>query len=351
MISDRKLEHLLLCTHSDVEYHKKTGFNDVELVHKAIPEVNQEEIDLSTSLFGKKMDAPIIITAITGGHPFSQEVNRKLAHAAEKFNIGLGLGSQRAAVENPELASTYTVARKEAPNSLLIGNIGAPQLEQAPQAAEMMELDAMAVHLNALQEAIQPGGDLNTIGYLEKLQMTAESMDLPIMVKETGAGISGNDARVLEKTGIAAIDVAGAGGTSWAAVEKYRSKDKDMGELYWDWGIPTAASTVEVSQSVKIPIISSGGIRNGLDAVKSLALGAGAIGMALPVLKASYISEKVLFNFFEKLLAEIKVAMFLVGANNLEELKKADLVITGKTREWLRERGYETETYARRSSL
>ena len=297
------------------------------------------------------MDAPIIITAITGGHPFSQEVNRKLAHAAKKFNIGLGLGSQRAAVENPELASTYTVARKEAPNSLLIGNIGAPQMEQAPQAAEMMELDAMAVHLNALQEAIQPGGDLNTIGYLEKLQMTAESMDLPIMVKETGAGISGNDARVLEKTGIAAIDVAGAGGTSWAAVEKYRSKDKDMGELYWDWGIPTAASTVEVSQSVKIPIISSGGIRNGLEAVKSLALGADAIGMALPVLKASYMGEKVLFNFFEKFLAEMKVAMFLVGANNLKELKKADLVITGKTRQWLHERGYETETYARRSSL
>jgi isopentenyl-diphosphate delta-isomerase len=351
MISDRKLEHLLLCTHSDVEYHKKTGFNDVELVHKAIPEVNQEEIDLSTSLFGKKMDAPIIITAITGGHPTSLEVNRQLAHAAGKFNIGLGLGSQRAAVEHPELTSTYTVAREESPESLIIGNIGAPQMEQAPQAIEMMELDALAVHLNTLQEAIQPGGDLNTVGYLSKLQKTVESSDLPIMIKETGAGISGNDAQLLEKTGIAALDVAGAGGTSWAAVEKYRSKDKDMGELYWDWGIPTAASTVEVSQSVKIPIISSGGIRNGLDAVKSLALGANVIGMALPVLKASYMGEEVLSNFFEKFLAEMKVAMFLVGANNLEELKKADLVITGKTREWIRERGYKTKNYARRSSL
>ena len=351
MISDRKLEHLLLCTHSDVEYHKKTGFNDVELVHKAIPEVNQEEIDLSTSLFGKKMDAPIIITAITGGHPTSLEVNRQLAQAAGKFNIGLGLGSQRAAVEHPELTSTYTVAREESPESLIIGNIGAPQMEQAPQAIEMMELDALAVHLNTLQEAIQPGGDLNTVGYLSKLQKTVESSDLPIMIKETGAGISGNDAQLLEKTGIAALDVAGAGGTSWAAVEKYRSKDKDMGELYWDWGIPTAASTVEVSQSVKIPIISSGGIRNGLDAVKSLALGANVIGMALPILKASYMGEEVLSNFFEKFLAEMKVAMFLVGANNLEELKKADLVITGKTREWIRERGYKTKNYARRSSL
>ncbi|OPX60320.1 MAG: Isopentenyl-diphosphate delta-isomerase [Methanobacterium sp. PtaB.Bin024] len=351
MISDRKLEHLLLCTHSDVEYHKKTGFSDVELVHKAIPEVNQEEIDLSTSLFGKKMDAPIIITAITGGHPISTDVNRKLARSAQKLNIGMGLGSQRAAVENPELESTYTVARKEAPDAILIGNIGAPQMEQAHQAAEMMELDAMAVHLNTLQEAIQPGGDLNTIGYLEKLQKTVKGMDLPVMVKETGAGISGNDAQILEQKGVAAIDVAGAGGTSWAAVEKYRSQDKDMGEAYWDWGIPTAVSTVEVSQSVNLSIISSGGIRNGLDAVKSIALGADAIGMALPVLKASYLGEKALLNFFEKFLAEMKVAMFLVGANNLEDLKKADLVITGKTREWLIERGYETKTYARRSAL
>ncbi len=351
MISDRKLEHLLLCTHSDVEYHKKTGFNHVELVHRAIPEVDQEEIDLSTSLLGKRIDAPIIITAITGGHPTSLEVNRKLARVAGKFKIGLGLGSQRAAVENPELASTYTVAREEAPDALLIGNIGAPQLEQAPQAAEMMDLDAMAVHLNALQEAIQPGGDLNTIGYLEKIQETALNLDMPVMAKETGAGISGNDAQLLEKAGVSAIDIAGAGGTSWAAVEKYRSKDKDMGELYWDWGISTAASLVEVSQSVNIPLISSGGIRNGLDAVKSLALGADAIGMALPVLKALEVGEKALDNFFDKFLREMKVAMFLVGATNLEDLQKADLVITGKTREWLKERGYNTKNYARRSSL
>ncbi len=351
MISDRKLEHLLLCTHSDVEYHKKTGLNDVELVHKAIPEVNKEKIDLSTSLFGKRIDAPIIITAITGGHPVALKVNRKLAQTAKKLKIGLGLGSQRAAVENPELASTYTVAREEAPDALLIGNIGAPQLEQAQEAREMMDLDAMAIHLNALQEAIQPEGDLNTIGYLEKIQNTTKTLDMPVMVKETGAGISGNDAQSLEKAGVSAIDIAGAGGTSWAAVEKYRSKDKNMGQLYWDWGICTAASTVEVSQSVNIPLISSGGIRNGLDAVKSLALGADAIGMALPVLKASEIGKKALDQFFERFLQEMKVAMFLVGANNLEDLRKADLVITGKTREWLTERGYNTKNYARRSSL
>ncbi|MBI5459074.1 type 2 isopentenyl-diphosphate Delta-isomerase [Methanobacterium sp.] len=351
MISDRKLEHLLLCTHSDVEYHKKTGFKDVELVHKALPEVNQEEIDLSTSLLGKNMDAPLIITAITGGHPSSTKVNQKLAQVAQKLNIGMGLGSQRAAVENPELASTYTVAREEAPDALLIGNIGAPQMEQAREASQMMDLDALAIHLNPLQEAIQPEGDLDTRGYLENIQKTVEIMNIPVIAKETGAGISGNDARALENAGVKAIDVAGAGGTSWAAVETYRSRDKNMGELYWDWGIPTAASTAEVSQSVQIPVISSGGIRNGLEAVKALALGADAVGMALPVLKASYLGGEALLSFFQKFLAEIRVAMFLVGASKLEELQKTDLVIQGKTKEWLQERGYETKIYARRSSL
>ena len=351
MISDRKLEHLLLCTHSDVEYHKKTGFKEVELVHKALPEINKEEIDLSTSLFGKKMDAPIIITAITGGHPSSLTVNQKLAQAAGKLNIGMGLGSQRAAVENPELASTYTVARQEAPDALLIGNIGAPQMEQAHEASQMMDLDALAIHLNPLQEAIQPEGDVDSSGCLEKIQKTTEAMKIPVIAKETGAGISGNDARLLENAGVKAIDVAGAGGTSWAAVETYRSQDKDMGELYWDWGISTAASTVEVSQSVQIPVISSGGIRNGLEAVKALALGADVVGMALPVLKASYLGEEALLEFFKKFLDQIRVAMFLVGASNLKELQKTDLVIQGKTREWLQERGYDTKIYARRSSL
>lgn len=351
MISDRKLEHLLLCTHSDVEYHKKTGFKDVELVHKALPEVNQEEIDLSTSLLGKELDAPLIITAITGGHPASEIVNQKLARAAGKLNIGLGLGSQRAAVENPELESTYTIARQEAPEALIIGNIGAPQMELSSRAAEMMDLDALAIHLNPLQEAIQPEGDVDSRGYLENIQETVKNTSIPVIAKETGAGISGNDAQLLETAGIKAIDVAGAGGTSWAAVETHRSQDKSMGELYWDWGITTAASTVEVSQSVEIPVISSGGIRNGLEAVKALALGADVVGMALPVLKASYQGEESLQDFFHNFINQMKVAMFLVGASNLEELQNTDLVIQGKTREWLQERGYDTKIYARRSSL
>ena len=351
MISDRKFEHLLLCTHSNVEYHKKTGWDDVELIHKALPEINKSEIDLSTQLLEKNLDAPLIITAITGGHPASLPINRQLAQATKKYRLGMGLGSQRAAVENPKLNSTYTVVRDEAPDALIIGNIGTPQIELAQKAAEMMELDAMAVHLNPLQEAIQPGGDVNTEGYLEAIRNTTQNLDLPIMVKETGAGISGEDARSLESAGIAAIDVAGAGGTSWAAVETYRSEQKHNGQLYWDWGIPTAISTIEAIQSVKIPIISSGGIRNGIDAAKALALGAEAVGMALPILKAAYKGQEYLEKFLEQFLEELRIAMFLMGATNLKELRKKDAVIMGKTREWLEERGYNTENYARRSYL
>jgi isopentenyl-diphosphate Delta-isomerase len=351
MISDRKFEHLLLCTHSNVEYHKKTGLDDVELIHKAIPEVNKEEIDLSTQLLGKNLGAPLIITAITGGHPASLQVNRQLAQAIHKYKLGMGLGSQRAAVENQKLTSTYTVVRDEAPDALVIGNIGTPQMELAQKAADMMELDALAVHLNPLQEAIQPEGDVKAKGYLEAIATAANHLDLPIMVKETGAGISGDDARALKKAGAAAIDVAGAGGTSWAAVETYRSEQKHYGELFWDWGIPTAISTVEVSQSVNIPLISSGGIRNGIDAAKCLALGANAVGMALPVLKAAYKGQEYLEKFLAQFLEELRVTMFLVGARNLEDLRKKDVIITGKTREWLEERGYNTKKYARRSSL
>ena len=289
MISDRKLEHLWLCKHCDVEHkHKKTGFEEIELIHKALPQINKEEIDINIEFLGKTLEAPIIITGMTGGHPASLSINRELARAAEQLNIGLGMGSQRAGIENPKLKSTYTVMRDEAPSIFLIGNIGAPQIEYAEEAAAMMNLDALAVHLNPLQEAIQPEGDVNASNYLEYVGEASKKLDIPIIVKETGAGIKREDAIALTRAGAAAIDVAGAGGTSWAAVETYRSKDPYMGNLFRDWGIPTAVSTIEVLQSVNIPIISSGGIRSGLDAAKALALGADAVGLALPVLKEAY---------------------------------------------------------------
>lgn len=349
MISDRKLEHLKLCTHSDVEYQRKTGYEEIELIHKALPQINKEKINLKTEFLQKKLDAPIIITGITGGHPASLAVNRELAKAAEHLQIGMGVGSQRAAVENPELESTYTVVRDEAPSTFIIGNIGAPQMEYAEKAADMMDLDAMAIHLNPLQEAIQPEGDVDATEYLQHIKKTSQTLDIPVIVKETGAGIKREDSMALEEAGAAAIDVAGAGGTSWAAVETYRSKDRSMGELFWDWGIPTAVSTAEVSQSVKIPVISSGGIRTGLDAAKALALGAEAVGIALPLLKEAYQGHEAVILKLEKFMEELKIAMYLVGASSISDLRKCDLVIQGKTREWLTERGINTENYARRS--
>ncbi|MBM4240090.1 MAG: type 2 isopentenyl-diphosphate Delta-isomerase [Euryarchaeota archaeon] len=351
MISDRKLEHLLLCAHCDVEYkEKKTGFDEIELIHRALPEINKEDIDISKDFFGKVMDAPIIISAITGGHSSSLSINRELAKAADGLNVGMGVGSQRAAVENPELVSTYSIVRKTAPSAFIIGNIGAPQIDYAQAAVDMIDADALAVHLNPLQESIQPEGDVFAKGYLESIGKVVDLIDVPVIVKETGAGIGAGDAIALEKVGADAIDVAGAGGTSWAAVETYRARQRYLGDLYWDWGIPTAVCTVEVCESVRIPVISSGGIRSGLDAAKALALGAEFVGIALPLLKEAYVGYKAVIMALERFKEALKVAMFLVGACDIQELKKCDLVIQGKTREWLNERGFDTKKYARRGT-
>ena len=294
MISDRKLEHLLICENYDVEFKDKTtGFEDIELIHNVLPEIDKNEIDLSTSVFGKKLDSPLFITAITGGHPAAKEVNRQLAIAAENNGIALGVGSQRAACEHPELADTYSVVRENAPDCLLVGNIGAPQLNLAQKAVEILDADILAIHLNPLQESIQPEGDLDARGYTDLIEKITDTVDIPVLAKETGCGISAESAKTLVEAGVDFIDIEGAGGTSWAAVETYRADDRYLGEIFWDWGIPTAISTVEVTNSLRI-------------------------------------------------------AMFLVGANNIEELKQSNLVIRGKTREWLNERGINTKIYSRR---
>ena len=349
MISNRKLEHLLLCKNCNVEYRKKTGFDEIELVHKALPEVNMEDIDISIDILGKKLDSPFIISAMTGGHPAALTINRELAKAVNTLNIGMGVGSQRAGVQNPELTPTYSIVREEAPSAFLIGNIGCQQIELAQKSVEMIKADALAVHLNPLQEAIQPGGDVDASGHIKAVEEICKTLEVPVIAKETGAGINAQDAVALENAGVGAIDIAGAGGTSWAAVETYRAKDRTMGNIFWNWGIPTAASTVEVCQSVQIPVISSGGIRTGLDAAKALALGADAVGVALPLLKEAYTGHQAVINKINQFNEELRVAMFLVGASNIAELKKSALIIKGDTREWLNERGFDTKKYARRT--
>ncbi|MBR3155409.1 MAG: type 2 isopentenyl-diphosphate Delta-isomerase [Methanobrevibacter sp.] len=348
MISDRKLEHLLICENYDVEFKDKTtGFEDIELIHNVLPEIDKNEIDLSTSVFGKKLDSPLFITAITGGHPAAKEVNRQLAIAAENNGIALGVGSQRAACEHPELEDTYSVVRENAPDCLLVGNIGAPQLNLAQKAVEILDADILAIHLNPLQESIQPEGDLDARGYTDLIEKITDTVDIPVLAKETGCGISAESAKTLVEAGVDFIDIEGAGGTSWAAVETYRADDRYLGEIFWDWGIPTAISTVEVTNAVDVPVISSGGIRTGLEAAKAIALGADAVGMALPFLKNSA-SQEALNTFINRFNDSLRIAMFLVGANNIEELKQSNLVIRGKTREWLNERGINTKIYSRR---
>jgi len=347
MISDRKLEHLLICKNYDVNYKDKTtGFEDIELLHRALPEVNKDEIDISTEVFGKKLDIPLFITAITGGHPSSKDINKELSVLAQNRQIGLGLGSQRAAIVNPDLKYTYDVVRDNAPDALLIGNIGAPQSDLAEKAIEILDADILAIHLNPLQESIQPEGDVDAKGYINSIAKICDDVDVPVMAKETGTGILSEDAILLEDAGVDFIDVEGAGGTSWAAVETYRAEDRYLGELFWDWGIPTAVSTVECVNSVNIPVISSGGIRSGLDAAKAIALGADAVGMALPALKGAYIGQNALNDLVDKFVESLKIAMFLVGASNIEELKESKLIIKGQTKDWLEDRGFDTKQYA-----
>ncbi|MBR7051129.1 MAG: type 2 isopentenyl-diphosphate Delta-isomerase, partial [Methanobrevibacter sp.] len=284
---------------------------------------------------------------ITGGHPAAKEVNKQLAIAAGNNGIALGVGSQRAACEHPELADTYTVVRENAPDCLLVGNIGAPQLNLAEKAVEILDADILAIHLNPLQESIQPEGDLDARGYTEMISQITDAVDIPVLAKETGCGISAESAKTLVDAGVDFIDIEGAGGTSWAAVETYRAEDRYLGEIFWDWGIPTAISTVEVTNAVDVPVISSGGIRTGLEAAKAIALGADAVGMALPFLKNCN-SQEALNTFINRFNDSLRIAMFLVGANNIEELKQSNLVIRGKTREWLNERGINTKNYSRR---
>ena len=357
----RKADHIRISLEKDVQARKTTTcFEDIHLIHKALPEINKQEINLSTEVFNHKFSAPLIVGAITGGTPEATRINAAIAEAVEELGLGMGVGSQRAAIEDKKLEKTFTVARKKAPNAFLIANIGGVQLvngysiKEVEKAVAMIEADAIAIHLNPLQEAIQPEGQTNFRGILEKISEIAEKIDKPLIVKETGAGIAAEEAKKLETVGVNGIDVSGAGGTSFAAVEYYRVKgpknsfQRRLGDVFWDWGIPTAISVVEVSQSVKIPVIASGGVRDGVDMAKALALGANLTSLSQPILQAAVKGARETKNVLSLLIEELRNVMFLVGANSVQELHKVPLVITGKTAEWLRVRGFKPEKYARR---
>ncbi|HXG06877.1 MAG TPA: type 2 isopentenyl-diphosphate Delta-isomerase [Nitrososphaera sp.] len=313
----------------------------VHLVHNALPEIDYEDIDTSTTFLGRKFSAPLIIDSMTGGTDEATVINGRLGELAEKYGFGMGLGSQRAGLKSEELAATYSIARKNAPNAFLIANIGGAQLakgltiDEVRKIVQMIRADALVVHLNPLQELVQPEGEPRYKGLLSKISDVTKTIDVPVIVKEVGAGISREVAIKLEMAGVAAINVAGTGGTSWAAVEKLRAeavKDdlkRHLGEMFWDWGIPTAASLIEVRRAVKLPIIASGGLRNGIEVAKCIALGANMTAMAYPFLRAAAESRESLFTFADTILAELKSTMFLVGARNIAALASSRYILTG----------------------
>jgi isopentenyl-diphosphate delta-isomerase len=335
----RKDEHVKISLEEDVAAHHNY-WDDVKLIHNALPEINEEEVDLSTSLFGKTIGAPFVISAMTGGYNKSKKINENLAIAAEKFQVAMGVGSQRAALERPGLVDTYSVV-KDYDIPLRFANIGASQivlwghkktLENASKMIDMVDADVFMVCLNFLQEVFQPEGEAHAKGCFDAIKNLAEDLDVPVVVKESGAGISFDVAKRLSTTKIAGIDVGGAGGTSFAAIEHFRSKmiKDDLrargGQTFWDWGISTPNSVLDVGEATdwKLPIIATGGIRNGLDAAKAIVLGADVAGVARALLKPATKSDDAVVFEVDSFIKELRAAMFLVGAGNVAELGKVE---------------------------
>jgi len=356
-ISNRKIDHIKICSTKKVESERPTGFEDVHLIHQSIPEMNMEEVDTSCTFMGHRLLSPLVIEAMTGGTSPAEKINRRLAEAAQALKVGMGVGSQRIALENPAFEDSFRIVRESAPDAFLIANIGAPQLamgyglEEAKRAVEMITADALAIHVNITQECVQPEGEPVAKGVMGKIKEIVKELHVPVIVKETGAGISAESATKLERAGVSGIDVAGVGGTDWAKVESYRGSSgrrASRGEIFLGWGIPTAASLVEVTQSTKLATIASGGIRNGLQIAKSIALGASGAGLARPLLTPAMESHSAVKKVIRAIHRELRTAMFLTGSKTISDLQGAPLVIAGDTYHWLGQRGFDTTRYAKR---
>jgi isopentenyl-diphosphate delta-isomerase len=334
-ISARKSSHIRINLEEDVSSTITTGLERYHFTHQALPEINLEEVDLSLRVFGKRLDAPILISSMTGGTPDAVAINRTLALASQETGVAMGVGSQRAAIEHAELAASFNI-RKVAPDILLFANLGAVQLnygynvEHCQRAVDMIEADALVLHLNCLQEAVQPEGDTRFAGLAKKIERVCHALPVPVVVKEVGWGISERVARLLVEAGVTAIDVAGAGGTSWSQVEMHRAETESQASLagiFVDWGIPTAESIIQVRRAVpKMLIIASGGLRTGIDIAKCIALGASLGGMASPFLKAAVHSLEKTVQTIEEVSRQIQVCMFACGAGDITALQSTPLV-------------------------
>lgn len=332
----RKVDHIRINLERDVQFpNLTTGLEYYRFIHQALPEIDLRKIDSTVQLFGKTLSAPLLISSMTGGTTMAARINRHLAEAAQTHGIAMGLGSQRAAIENPDLAETYRV-RDIAPDILLFANVGAVQLNygygvsECQQAVDMVEADALILHFNVLQEAVQPEGDINFAGLLIKVEDVCKRLSVPVIAKEVGWGFSEQNARDLANAGIAAIDVAGAGGTSWSEVEYHRAPTAFHARVaasFADWGIPTAeAVQYAVKGAPALDVIASGGLRDGIDVAKCIALGAILGGLASPFLKAADQSVEAVDQLIRELTAQIRIAMLCSGAQTVAELQKTPLL-------------------------
>jgi isopentenyl-diphosphate Delta-isomerase len=329
----RKADHIRICLEEDVEFRRTTnGFEKYRFTHCCLPEIDCNEIDLGTQFLGKTLNAPLLISSMTGGTEQAGIINLRLAQIAQQYKIAMGVGSQRVAVEKPQVADTFAI-RKHAPDALLFANLGAVQLnykyglDQCLQIVDMLEADALILHLNPLQECIQPRGDKNFKGILDKINLLCSKITVPVIAKEVGNGISQTMAQKLIAAGIQAIDVAGAGGTSWAKVEGERAEtpmQRRLGQTFADWGLPTAECITSIRDiNPDIPLIASGGLRDGLDVATSIALGANIAGLAMPFLRAAAESETAVNDLVEILIAEITTVLFCTGNKTLAQLQSS----------------------------
>jgi isopentenyl-diphosphate Delta-isomerase len=335
LTASRKLDHIRINLEEDVQSAITTGLERYRFIHDALPETNLEDVDLSQELFGKRVSAPILISSMTGGTTRAREVNRNLAEAAQSEGVAMGVGSQRAALEDPALADTFRV-RQYAPDILLLANLGAVQLnyeytiDHCRRAVDMIEADALILHLNALQEALQPEGDTHFSGLLGKIEFVCRQLSIPVIVKEVGWGISEQTARKLANAGVAAIDVAGAGGTSWSQVEMHRIEDKSRARVaaaFRNWGISTSESIKMTTRGAPDTLLfASGGLRDGIDIAKCIALGASIGGMAGPFLKAAAVSRTETISMIAEIKREIQVCMFAAGAGSIKALQQTPMI-------------------------
>ncbi len=335
-IDQRKADHIKINLEQDVRSALTTGLENYRFIHEALPELDLNRIDTTLSLFGKKLNSPILISSMTGGTSAAETINLRLAEAAQECGVAMGVGSQRAAIEHPEQASTFQV-RRVASDILLFANIGAVQfnysygIDQCRRAVDMIQADALYLHLNPLQEAVQDAGDTNWVGLAKKIEEVCKKLEVPVIAKEVGWGISEKTAKVLADCGVQAIDVAGAGGTSWSQVEMHRAPDdftRQLAATFVGWGIPTSESILNVKKAVpEMMIFASGGIKDGLDIAKCIALGATLGGMAGQFLKAAAISTDNVVEMMKLTQRQIEVTMFATGVGDLRNLGEKLMIV------------------------